>query len=341
MSYTDKDTIFVQIASYRDPELQHTLQDLFAKAKRPENIFVGVCYQHDMDNKDDEDVFKIPSVKPDQIRVFECDYRENWHLGLSWSRSQAQKFYKCEKWTLVCDSHMRFKDGWDDILVSGIKECDKNGKGVVFGNWPGSYDPETNELAPEEHPCGVAIVTNYLLGIKVPHVQFTYPVTKITPGCAFIGCFFFSDAEVIAKNPPDQKVEFFEEMTSSIKYFMFGANVYQFNKSVIGHLWRSRRKVKENDGDHQEVTYKSSKFSNELFLHFIGNKKSNCSEIIKSAIIFDHQKKRTLKDYARFSGLDLRLIKARERTRNGIFEKWQEVANISKVKNVFKVVVGV
>ena len=38
-SYTKEDTIFVQIASYRDPELQHTLQDLFKKAKRPENVF--------------------------------------------------------------------------------------------------------------------------------------------------------------------------------------------------------------------------------------------------------------------------------------------------------------
>ena len=32
-SYTKDDTIFVQIASYRDPELQWTLKDLFEKAK--------------------------------------------------------------------------------------------------------------------------------------------------------------------------------------------------------------------------------------------------------------------------------------------------------------------
>ena len=44
MSYTEKDTIFVQIASFRDPELQYTLQDLFKKAKRPENIFIGICH---------------------------------------------------------------------------------------------------------------------------------------------------------------------------------------------------------------------------------------------------------------------------------------------------------
>ncbi|HSQ97621.1 MAG TPA: GlcNAc-transferase family protein [Rickettsiales bacterium] len=32
--YTTEDTIFVQIASYRDPELQWTLKDLFEKVKK-------------------------------------------------------------------------------------------------------------------------------------------------------------------------------------------------------------------------------------------------------------------------------------------------------------------
>ena len=42
--YNKDDTIFVQIASYRDPELQWTIKDLFDKAKRPENIF-GLSYK--------------------------------------------------------------------------------------------------------------------------------------------------------------------------------------------------------------------------------------------------------------------------------------------------------
>ncbi len=39
--------IFVQIASYRDPELLPTIRDCIDKAKYPENLTFGICWQHD------------------------------------------------------------------------------------------------------------------------------------------------------------------------------------------------------------------------------------------------------------------------------------------------------
>ena len=43
----DMDTIFVQIASYRDPQLLPTLRDCIAKATRPDLLRFGVCWQRD------------------------------------------------------------------------------------------------------------------------------------------------------------------------------------------------------------------------------------------------------------------------------------------------------
>ena len=40
-------TIFVSIASYRDPELLPTLRDMFANAKYPNDIRVGIGWQRD------------------------------------------------------------------------------------------------------------------------------------------------------------------------------------------------------------------------------------------------------------------------------------------------------
>ena len=37
--------IFVGIAAYRDHELNHTLTDLFRKAKHPERVYVGLVNQ--------------------------------------------------------------------------------------------------------------------------------------------------------------------------------------------------------------------------------------------------------------------------------------------------------
>ena len=41
-----KDTIFVQIASYRDPQLLPTLKDMLDKAKYPDNLRIGISWQH-------------------------------------------------------------------------------------------------------------------------------------------------------------------------------------------------------------------------------------------------------------------------------------------------------
>ena len=38
--------IFIQIASYRDPQLLYTLKDCLSKAKYPDNLRFGIAWQH-------------------------------------------------------------------------------------------------------------------------------------------------------------------------------------------------------------------------------------------------------------------------------------------------------
>ena len=47
-------TIFVQIASFRDPQLNPTLQDMLSKAKYPKNLRIGICNQYN-----EEDNFNL------------------------------------------------------------------------------------------------------------------------------------------------------------------------------------------------------------------------------------------------------------------------------------------
>ena len=42
--------IFIQIAAYRDPEINPTLQSLFNKAKYPNNLKVCICNQYSNDD---------------------------------------------------------------------------------------------------------------------------------------------------------------------------------------------------------------------------------------------------------------------------------------------------
>jgi hypothetical protein len=47
------ETIFISIASYRDPELLPTLRDCIANAKQSDRLVFGICRQFHPDDKFD------------------------------------------------------------------------------------------------------------------------------------------------------------------------------------------------------------------------------------------------------------------------------------------------
>ena len=102
-------TIFVQIASYRDPELMPTLQDCVSKASRPHELRFGICWQRD----DSESLGEFAADR--RFRVITVDYRES--QGACWARHSLQAFYGGETYTLQLDSHHRFAPGWDNALI--------------------------------------------------------------------------------------------------------------------------------------------------------------------------------------------------------------------------------
>ena len=43
--------IFIQIASYRDPQLLPTIKDCISKAKHPNNLVFAIAWQHSPDDE--------------------------------------------------------------------------------------------------------------------------------------------------------------------------------------------------------------------------------------------------------------------------------------------------
>ena len=62
-------TIFVSIVSYRDPECQHTLMDLFRTATQPGRVSVGLVWQYCED--EDAHCFQVslPPLWAKQVRI--------------------------------------------------------------------------------------------------------------------------------------------------------------------------------------------------------------------------------------------------------------------------------
>ena len=98
-----KNKIFVQIASYRDPELLPTLKDCIEKAKFPKNLVFSIAWQHSP-----EDTWDTLSAytKDKRFKIIDIPHLES--EGVCWARHKLQQNYNNEEYTLQLDSHHRF-----------------------------------------------------------------------------------------------------------------------------------------------------------------------------------------------------------------------------------------
>lgn len=105
-------TIFVQIASYRDPQLISTIEDMQRNAKFPQHLRIGLCRQyHPDDGFDYVDQYR----NNPRFRIIDVVYSDT--KGVCWARNQVQNLYEGETFTLQIDSHMRFAKDWDATLI--------------------------------------------------------------------------------------------------------------------------------------------------------------------------------------------------------------------------------
>lgn len=93
--------IFVQIASYKDPELLPTIKHCLERAKNPENLTFGICWQKDdTDNSINEYInnsnFSIAVIPATKSK------------GTCWARHITNQMLRDEDYTLQIDSHTRF-----------------------------------------------------------------------------------------------------------------------------------------------------------------------------------------------------------------------------------------
>jgi hypothetical protein len=76
---TQPSSIFVSIASYCDPQLVPTVRDCLEKARHPEQLRFGICWQHASDEE-------LPDwFCGDRFNVLDVDCRES--RGANWARA--------------------------------------------------------------------------------------------------------------------------------------------------------------------------------------------------------------------------------------------------------------
>jgi glycosyltransferase involved in cell wall biosynthesis len=126
------DKIFVQLASYRDPQLVPTIVDALIKAKNPDRLIFGICWQYD-----DTETPDMYDNNP-QFKVVKYHYSES--QGLGWARNQTNSLLTDEKFTLQLDSHHRFAKNWDEMMIEDYEQASTVSKKPIISTYLTPFD---------------------------------------------------------------------------------------------------------------------------------------------------------------------------------------------------------
>jgi hypothetical protein len=129
--------ILVAIASYRDEECVHTVDALFKSARAPYRVKVAVLDQSEHDT--DGDCISAQARQDWQSHI--GVHTLHWSLakGPCWARAMLQQCLEDEEYYLQIDSHMRFVDGWDDMLLRQLADCQKTAEKPILSTYPLGY----------------------------------------------------------------------------------------------------------------------------------------------------------------------------------------------------------
>jgi len=242
--------IFVSIASYRDSECQHTIQSLFAAARYPNRIRVGVCFQYD--TKSDANCFStIPMIQPCQVKVMHVPASEA--CGPCWARHLTEQLYDGEEYVLQLDSHMRLRPNWDIYLVHALSLCPT--ERAVLTSYPLGYELPNN--VPKDDVdviilCADRFDEDGMLRIKGKRLRTIRAATttattatnvQISPPCPSLfwaSGFSFSKGLLLREVPydPDLPHLFFgEEISMALRMYTHGWNTFTPMDAVVYHLW--------------------------------------------------------------------------------------------------------
>lgn len=292
--------IFVQIASYRDPQLLPTLRDLLDKAKNPNNLHICVAWQHDKkDMWDNVDEFKNDG----RFTFIDIDYKDS--LGACWARNQIQQHYNDEEYTLQLDSHHRFVKNWDVDLIKMIKSLQKKGhKKPLLTSYISSFNPNNDPADRVKEtwamkfdrftPEGVVFFLPYYIGKDVKE-----PI----PARFYSAHFCFTLGQFCKEVPHDPKLYFHgEEISLAVRAYTNGYDLFHPHKTFAYHEYTREGRTKNWDDNPNWGTQNTIAHSRvRQLLGVDGEICSPCNE--KSFEGYNIGTERTLQQYEEYAGI--------------------------------------
>lgn len=322
------DKIFVQIASYRDPQLILTIDDMLSRAKYPERLTFGICWQYD--EEEDTSIF---DNKPN-FRIKKYHYSES--AGLGWARNVTNSLYDGEKYTLQIDSHHRFVDGWDEILMEDYNQALEISEKPIITTYCTPFDPQECRCKYEQLP---SLMSQYefsydKLLMSMPwYIQDYKERTRVIRARTISGHFYFVAGTFIDEVRYDPDIYFggyTEETTLSVRAFTKGYDFFSPYRMIMWHEYTRNYRRKHWEDHGLESATKKTSGERDVYAR---NKTRQLFEQENHGIdmgIYGLGTVRTLHDYEVYGGFDFKNCRIQEYTL-----KVKEPANPSDWENQF------
>lgn len=241
--------IFIQIASYRDPQLLPTIKDCIAKAKYPKNLVFSIAWQHSAEDEWDT----LSEFKNDKrFRIIDIDYKDSH--GACWARNQLQQNYKNEAYTLQLDSHHRFIENWDEECINMIKQLQSKGhkKPLLTGYMP-SFDPENDPAGRINEPWKMnfdRFIPEGAIFFLPSSIDNWRELSEPIPARFYSGHFCFAPGQFALEVQHDPEYYFHgEEISVGVRAYTWGYDLFHPHKVIVWHEYTRNGRKKQWDDD--------------------------------------------------------------------------------------------
>jgi len=296
--------IFVQIASYRDPQLVPTIEDMIKKAKYPDNLIFGLCWQYDetepVDMFDDNPNF----------RVSKHHYSES--QGLGWARHITNTLYDGETYTLQIDSHHRFVQDWDVIVMEDFQQALLVSEKPIITTYCTPFDPTADSSTWIPTPC---LMSQYefsydKLLMSMPWYIQDYMTRKnVIRARTISGHFYFTWGKFIEEVPYDPDIYFggyTEETTLSLRAFTNGYDFFSPYRMVMWHEYTRNYRPKHWDDHGTKSETKKTSGERDIFARNKTRQLFGTEEHGIDMGVYGMGDVRTLHDYEVYGGFDFK-----------------------------------
>lgn len=333
--------IFIQIASYRDPELIPTLKDCIANAKNPKNLVFGIAWQHGPEENLDE--FK------DDPRFRIIDIRWQDSQGACWARNQIQQRYADEDYTLQLDSHHRFVKDWDIQCIEMIKQLQGMGhaKPLITGYIP-SYDPENDPAARIQAPWKMIFdrfIPEGAIFFLPATIDEWATLTAPVPARFYSAHFCFTLGQFCKEVPHDPDYYFHgEEISIAVRAFTHGYDLFHSHKILAWHEYTRKGRSKHWDDHIHKNKEEIPKYQDWGLRNAACHKKNRCLFSMDGESYDSVQwgpygfgNVRTLRDYEKYAGINFQKRGIQQETKDYLYppNPWQKYKTDEEWKKSF------